>query len=127
MGYIAHHAAIITGDGGHGDEPSEWIGALTRLREEIAHEGNPALSERFDRLLVGPVHSVTNGDVSFAFLPDGSKEGWPTSDTGDRIRALLVEFARSHLLQYVVVRFGGDDYDLADVEAHDGDDYEESR
>tara|TARA_R110000751_G_scaffold201489_2_gene306218 strand:- start:571 stop:918 length:348 start_codon:yes stop_codon:yes gene_type:complete len=38
-----------------------------------------------EKCLIGPIE-VVNGDVNFAFLPDGSKEWWETSDAHNRYR-----------------------------------------
>jgi hypothetical protein len=42
------------------------------------------------RLVIGPVESVTNGYRHYVLLPDGSKEGWADSDTGDDIRERFI-------------------------------------
>lgn len=71
MGYIRHHAIIVIG----------WQPAA--LAE--AH----AEAERLfsDLCEISPVlKSGLNGYASFYIPPDGSKEGWPESNLGDRAR-----------------------------------------
>lgn len=60
----------------------------------------------------------TNGYQSFFVAPDGSKEGWDTSDRGDRSRAILTDWLdeQAGYLDWVEVSYGGDDYDCATVE-----------
>lgn len=116
MGYIAHHALIVTISGFTFNDPKKY-----RVPDIAAYrEGLP---EHFRPLLVGPIRSAANDDWVVAFLPDGSKEGWGTSDEGDRIRNELIDMFRwsfedgSSPYDVVLVRFGGDDPHL--VNAHD--------
>jgi hypothetical protein len=107
MGYMRHNAIIVFA--------SSYV---------MEREGAPdvdafrrSLPEEWRRLVVGPVMTVVNGDYSFAFLPDGSKEGWPDSDRGDEYRRQflgLFSFAYddgSSPFDVLVVnaRFGGDE------------------
>ncbi|WP_020135112.1 hypothetical protein [Streptomyces sp. 351MFTsu5.1] len=46
-----------------------------------------SLPEDFRQLVVGPIPAALNGYVSYAFLPDGSKEGRAASNEGDDYRA----------------------------------------
>jgi hypothetical protein len=121
MGYIAHHALVITDYQGYPD-PAEWIGEVERYREQVndrMNHGNP-ISDDFAALIVGPVPTAINDDVSFFVVPDGSKEGWGTSDLGERMRSELIEIAEKFHLDYALVRFGGDDPDLAALEKASG-------
>lgn len=76
-----------------------------------------SLPEEWRRLLVGPVQSVVNGYLSFAFLPDGSKEGWEDSDLGDEFRQRFIDlFSFAHGdgsspfdVLVIDARFGGDE------------------
>lgn len=73
-----------------------------------------SLPEEFRQLVIGPVPSCFNGRVSYAFLPDGSKEGWPPSDQGDEYRARFAAlFAQQDedgatCDDTVHIRYGGD-------------------
>jgi len=77
MGYIMHHAIVVT----------SW------KKEAIddAHDKADSLG-----LLITPVvEGKLNGYRSFLVCPDGSKEGWADSDEGDVQRGLFVEWLRS--------------------------------
>ncbi len=107
MGYIAHHALVVTG----------WDGN----RIESVHE--QAMTHA-DVVPVTPVSDpAVNGYCSFAMLPDGSKEGWAYSDDGEAARSDVIGFIKSQGLSgyvsYVLVRFGGDESELAQIEDHD--------
>lgn len=97
MGWVRHHAIIVTGTYG------DWI--------ERAHA--KAL-ETFDgRMVSHIVNGVTNDVRSFFVGPDGSKEGWEDSDTTDEKRAVFVEWLRKYAyeddsspLAWVEVQYG---------------------
>ena len=72
MGTIIHDAVIVTAADYY---PQPDIAAF---RESLPDE--------WQRLVIGPVQSITNGYLTYAFLPDGSKEGWDTSDAGNEYR-----------------------------------------
>ena len=105
MGYIAHDAVIAVVD----DWDEETLGAIDALADEMPEAVRP--------FLVGPVVG-TNGYHSWAFLPDGSKEGWPASDEGALWRDRFAEVAKGQLRTFedeswyradvVHIRFGGD-------------------
>jgi hypothetical protein len=98
MGYMRHHAIIVS-DHGYGDHIE---GALDKARQ---------LGCAVSELVASPV----NGLRSFLVAPDGSKEGWAESDLGDERRALFVEYllAQSYEdgsspLSWVEVQYGDD-------------------
>jgi hypothetical protein len=70
-----------------------------------------SLPEEWRPLVVGPVRSITNGYGFYAFLPDGSKEGWDTSDKGDEYREQFVALFASGYFDVARVTYGGDDWD----------------
>jgi hypothetical protein len=77
MGYIRHHAIIVIG----------W----DKTRLEVAHNAALGFFEsngRVGETLEAPV----NGYASFFIGPDGSKEGWESSNEGDRRRANFLEW-----------------------------------
>jgi hypothetical protein len=78
MGYMRHHAIIVTGHG-------EVIVKARTKALEIEREVFP----RDSRIrIVSPLSEVmVNGYQSFVIYPDGSKEGWDISDYGDAIRS----------------------------------------
>lgn len=105
MGYIRHHALVVT----------SWSGERLIAVHDAANllaRANPNLAG-----LVSPVMtSATNGHLSFFVAPDGSKEGWPLSDEGDALRAAIVaECERSRgedgdaYVEWVEVQYGDDD------------------
>jgi len=85
MGYIQHDALIVVLDRDH-PRCAEVEQRLTKWRAEIEVDDENYGSEAFRALIVGPVPAVANNYVTWAFLPDGSKEGWEPSDEGDRLR-----------------------------------------
>lgn len=80
MGHMRHEAVIVTtrlftetGDYRKGGLPD-----INAFRESLKPELRP--------LVVGPIQTPVNGYVSYAFMPDGSKEGWRASDDADEAR-----------------------------------------
>lgn len=59
-----------------------------------------------------------NGVMSFFIAPDGSKEGWGTSTEGDQARQQFISWVRAHTewVDWVLVEFGQDSYDIRVVE-----------
>jgi len=95
MGYIKHNAIVVT----------SWDD------EELEKIHNKA-KEIFNEQLVSElVKGVINGQCSFFIAPDGSKEGWETSQECDVMRETFTEWLRTEgrMNDYVEVRFGGDD------------------
>lgn len=112
MSYYAHNAVIVTINGYMKRYKGNIFEDLYMPDVEAFRESLP---EKWRHLLVGPVQSVVNDYISYAFLPDGSGEGWTDSDDGDKYRD---EFADLFDQQYddgsspfsvVWVRFGGDE------------------
>ena len=102
MGRIVHDAIVVTTS----DCRPDGLPDIDAFRA--------SLPEDFRQLVVGPIPAPLNGYVSYAFLPDGSKEGWGASDEGDTYRA---QFAALFSQSYsdgsthddaVAIRFGGD-------------------
>lgn len=111
MGYMRHDAVIVTASGWAVDGTARDVPVpdVEAFRQSLPEEWRP--------LVVGPVTSVVNGYQSFAFLPDGSNEGWEDSEKGDEYRerfAALFSFAfedGSSPFSVLVIRarFGGDE------------------
>lgn len=114
MGYIAHHAIVVTG---YGDEASKAHAKAVELFTDI----DPP-QHNTERLVSPIVQSLTNGYLSFLIAPDGSKEGWSTSEAGDAARSAFIDWLRGqqNAPDWVLVRFGGDDYDHCVVDDHGG-------
>lgn len=90
MGYMRHHAIVVTSFDDYG------IGlALAKARELGLGP-------------VGPIASANNNEPSIFIPPDGSKEGWAQSNAGDIRRAAFVEWLRNEdtYCQWVEVSFG---------------------
>ena len=114
MGYIRHHAIVVT-DHSHG----EFI--------EAARDA----ATRFGLSVSDIVMSPNNRYRSFLVAPDGSKEGWEESDKADTARASLISWLEdqryddgSSPLDWVEVRFGGDDRGasiISHTDGHSGD------
>lgn len=84
MGYIRHNAIVVTGHiWNHLEDGEETdIRCAHAKAEEIG-------------LLVSPiVEGATNATGSFFVAPDGSKEGWETSDEFDAMRDGFVQWLR---------------------------------
>ncbi len=104
MGYIAHNAIIVTG------YDPKCVEAARQKAVEV-----------FDaRQVSGIVTGVVNSYDSFLVGPDGSKEGWADSHQGDERRAaflawLRAEWKAGNCLEWVELRYGGDEEELAAV------------
>lgn len=78
MGYMRHHTIIVIG-----------------FSAEYAAEAHTEALRVFDVCPVSNViESDTNGYWSFLVGPDGSKEGWDTSDQGDNERAEFIRWMK---------------------------------
>lgn len=116
MGCMSHDAVVVvTADFREGGLP-DMDGFRATLPPKMA------------QLVIGPIITNPNAYVVYAFLPDGSKEGWPDSDTADEARERFKDLFRFHYEDgstpdnWVHVRFGGDRHpELAPeiVEAHE--------
>lgn len=111
MGYMKHHAIVIT----------SWKkGLIESAREEAM--------KLFDPRQVSEVTPETvNGYRSLLIAPDGSKEGWAESDRGNMARDVFVGWIKeqtyedgSNPFDWVEVMYGDDDT-LACGVVRDGD------
>ena len=109
MGYMVHHAIIVTG--------SDYKDAVTK-----AH----AIAEGVFGESVTPIVASINGYRSFMVAPDGSKEGWDESAAGDLRRREFVDYLKkqrhgdlSSPLDWVVVQYGDDNGDTRIVDDSD--------
>jgi hypothetical protein len=104
MGVIKHDAVIVTVSAHMLDRPD--MPDVDAFRASMPEEFRP--------LVVGPIPTVVNGDVTYVFAPDGSKEGWGASVDGDQLRAEFIDlFSFCHEdgsspFAVVAVRYGGD-------------------
>ena len=111
MGYIRHHAIVVTGQ-------HEWLHDSTLLTIFDARRAAIDCGCRLVTEVVGP---GVNSTSSFLVAPDGSKEGWSDSDVGDRARGDFIEWLRSQgargYYAWAEVAIGPDDQE-ARVERH---------
>jgi hypothetical protein len=111
MGYIRHHAIVVTGH-------HQWLHDDTLPNIFEAHEAALASGCRLVTPVVGP---GVNGTSSFLVAPDGSKEGWDDSDAGDTARDLFIEWLRARgeggYYAWAEVVLGSDDQEAL-VERH---------
>lgn len=79
MGYIKHNAIIITAD----DYPTglKQFGKVHSKAKQI-----------FGETVSEAIRSPLNGYISFFVAPDGSKEGWDESDSGDKKRKKFADY-----------------------------------
>jgi len=99
MGYHVHHAIVVT----------SW-------QPEAVEQAHAAAMRHFDGVApVTPiVASRSNGYTSFMIAPDGSKEGWESSDAGDSARSAWMEevqqwYPRGIYVEWAELAFGGDE------------------
>lgn len=105
MGYIKHDTiVVISWDEDHfaavHAKAVELLGAIS--------DGTGTVFNYVSNI----VDSRMNGQQAFLIAPDGSKEGWNTSDTAEAARAEFVGWLTTQSGCYceaLVVRFGGDD------------------
>jgi len=99
MGYIRHHAIIVT----------SWSD------KHIEHAYSQAV-EIFGEAVSPIVNSKHNDYGSFFIAPDGSKEGWEESDEGDDLRERFVEWLNHHRYDD-----GSSPFDWAEIQYGDDD------
>ena len=108
MGYIKHHTIVVTG---WQDEKVKEAHSKAKelfdkhFEEEPIHDGG-------SRLVSDIIDGMTNGQLSFFIAPDGSKEGWETSNNGNSARKEFLDWmnkSSDNYCDYVEVVFGGDD------------------
>lgn len=104
MGYVINEMLIVTFNDYALREP--WMPDVEAFRTSMPEEFRP--------LLVGPIRSVVNGDLTYVFAPDGSKYGWDGQETGSDLRQRFADlFSYRHRdgstpFDVVRLRYGGD-------------------
>lgn len=78
MGYIKHHSIVVTS-----------------FMEELIQEAHDQAKDIFKGRVSEIVQSEVNCYKSFFIAPDGSKEGWKSSDEGDEQRVAFVNYINS--------------------------------
>lgn len=108
MGIIYHDVVIVTVSG-YAHESNEYGNPRQSVADFAA-----TLDPEWRMLLIGPVPHVMNSGFTYAWLPDGSKEGWDHSILGDSYRARFLDLFRfkyddgSSPFEIAAVRFGSD-------------------
>lgn len=97
MGYIRHHAIVVTSHGDH---------AFNAHRKAVLI---------FGHLVSNIIDSEFNGYMSFFIAPDGSKEGWSDSDDYDSKRNEFISWIKSNVyedgsnsISYAMLYYGDD-------------------
>lgn len=108
MGYYRHDAVIAIGSL-YDEERAALNAEIDALRADMHDVHGYDMS----RVLIGPIESPINSFTIFAYLPDGSKEGWDASDAHDLWRERFKEIMAARPYWNVLdVEFGGDEPDL---------------
>ena len=104
MGYMRHHAIIVTCF----DENIKSI--QSKVKEIFGFK--PTIQK-----------SKMNGYCSLFIRPDGSKEGWEGSNTGDENREAFKKWLgktnEKYYLDWVEVQYGDDSHDNRIIDAND--------
>lgn len=108
MGYIKHNAVVVTGW-----DKSNVEAAHKKAKElyKDAFSTDIPFQKDGSVLISDIINGVTNDQLSFFIAPDGSKEGWATSDLSDKVRKEFLDWLlmSGNYCNYIEVRFGGDD------------------
>jgi hypothetical protein len=95
MGYMVHHAIVVTA---YKDD----INAIRKVAKKT-----------FGKLVSGLVCSNVNGYKSFFVAPDGSKAGWDESDKGDSDRNAFIEWLKKNRenrwCEWAEIQYGDDE------------------
>lgn len=121
MGYIKHHAIVVTG--WKGDKVLE---AQIKAKEIfLKHfDDDPFLKETASAVVSDIMLGLTNHQSSFFIAPDGSKEGWATSNSGNDARKEFLDWLSNksdNYCDYVEIIFGGDDERNEVIRSKDSD------
>lgn len=117
MGYMRHHAIVVTSFG------KEYA--------EEAHDKATGIFAALEGLSTPPLkpspimESPANNYYTFVIPPDGSKEGWPPSDKGNECRSRFASWLDQQRYgdgssphAWAVVRYGDENGDNA-LEVHE--------
>ena len=107
MGYIRHHAIVVTGH--HSD--------IKKIHDVTVKIFNNEKSGGIGELPISPIIGpFVNDTSSFFIAPDGSKEGWDGSDIGDNQRHEFITYLNSVECDgypaWVEIGYGHDDQEV---------------
>lgn len=104
MGYIKHDAIVVS--------------SFKKEYTEQAWKMAIKLGLECTEIIISHI----NSEHSFLIASDGSKEGWEDSEKGDVARESWIQWAKDNksdiLLDWIHVRYGGDEPELAMIEDH---------
>lgn len=93
MGYICHHAILVTAFGDKVDKAQEKAKEI--VGEEVVSE---------------VCHSPINGYRTFLVFPDGSKEGWKESDNYEVKREQFMEWLKEDgYYDWALIQYGDEE------------------
>ena len=120
MGYIKHHTIVVTGwKDEHIEEARE---KAVEIFEETCKD--EMIRPPYGSNIISPIiGSLSNGQKSFFIAPDGSKEGWQTSNNCNNARTAFLDWLDNaeNYCEYIEVVFGGDDEHQAIIRSKDTD------
>lgn len=105
MGYIRHNAVLVT----------YWDDKHPKLQAAIDNLPDEA------RRCIHTHKHPSNFLYTTLYLPDGSKEGWKTSDDHDEWRQAFIDAANQLDMEVLELRFGGDDDAVEAAYSNHGD------
>ena len=112
MGYMRHHAIIVTVS--YADIEEARNKAIEIFNKPA--EGDVGILHGAPDIISNVVSDNINGHSSFFIAPDGSKEGWPESELGNERRAEFVQWLNdqsygdgSNRFAWVEVQYGDED------------------
>jgi len=125
MGYIKHNAIVVTGW-----EEEKIVEARNKAIEifEKCFTDEPTVKPYGGKLVSEVINGLINSQSSFFIAPDGSKEGWDTSENGDIARREFLDWLKNNpdnYCDYIEIQFGGDDEHELIVRSKDKDINEE--
>ncbi len=120
MGYIKHNTIVCTGY--EPDLQDAYKKAVELFGWKMVTKVSKRMSNSYRTFTIfGKAYKLIKPKKIFGFavIPDGSKEGWETSNDNDEKREEFFEWLekKERMIKAVDVIFGGDDPDVR-VEAH---------
>lgn len=102
MGYFRNHSMIFEGQ--------IIYHSMGELDESALVKAHVKAKQLFGSQVSNILGPFTNGSHSFFIAPDGSKEGWNTSDDGNKNRDRLIEWleCQKGCVEWAEVQFGDD-------------------
>ena len=102
MGYMRHHAIIVTAN--------EQNMLVLRKKVLAVIMGQPDNDDVYLDLPVSDLlPSQVNGYVSFLIGPDGSQEGWAASARGNQLRRGIIDVLKGSWASWAEVQYGDED------------------